>query len=63
MPLILGSGKKILNKIAKKLKKTKKKTSFRHYFWPKRDEIARKREKKILISNSVHTQRGEENFE
>ena len=31
------------------------KTSFWHYFLPKRDEIGREREKKILGPNSVHT--------
>ena len=62
MPFKLGSGKKILNKIAKKFKKIKK-TTFRHYFLPKRDEIGREREKKILLPNSVHTRPGQENSE
>ena len=30
---------------------------------PKRDEIGREREKKILVPNSLHTQPGQENFE
>ena len=46
MSFIFDPGKKILKKIAKKLKKLKK-TSFRHYFLPKRDEIGREREKKF----------------
>ena len=62
MPFILGSGKKTLNKIAKKFKKIKK-TTFRHYFLPKRDEIGQKGERKILVPNSVHTRPGQENSE
>ena len=34
-----------------------------HYFWPKRDEIGRKSEKKLLVPNSVHTRTGQENSE
>ena len=49
--------------MAKKLKKLKKKTSFRHYFLPKWDEIGREREKKILLPNSVHTRPRQENSE
>ena len=49
--------------MAKKLKKLKKKTSFRHYFLPKWDEIGREREKKILLPNSVHTRPRHENSE
>ena len=45
MSFILDPGKKIPKKIEKKIEKTKK-TSFRHYFLPKRDEIGREREKK-----------------
>ena len=30
---------------------------------PKRDEIGRENEKKILVPNSVHTRSGHENFE
>ena len=41
MSFILDPGKKI----PKKIEKTKK-TSFRHYFLPKRDEIGRERERK-----------------
>ena len=38
------------------------KTSSRHYFQPKRDEIGRKSENKILVPNSVH-RLGQENSE
>ena len=62
MSFIFDPGKKILKKIAKKLKKLKK-TSFRHYFLPKRDEIGRERKKKILLPNSVHIRPGQENSE
>ena len=48
--------------IPKKIKKNKK-TSFRQYFQPKRDEIGLKRDKKILVLNSVITQPGQENSE
>jgi len=37
--------------------------SLRHYFLPKRDEIGRESEKKILVPNSVHTRPGQENSE
>ena len=47
IPLTLDPGKKIPKKIQK--------ASFRHYFQPKRDEIGREREKKILVPNSVPT--------
>ena len=33
------------------------------YFYPKRAERGREREKKILVSNSVHTRPGQENSE
>ena len=39
------------------------KTSFWHYFQPKRDVIGREREKKILVPNFVHTRPGQENSE
>ena len=39
------------------------KTSSRHYFSPKRDEIGRKNEIKILQQNSVQTRLGQENSE
>ena len=39
----------------------KLKNLFRHYFKPKRDNIGREREKKILVTNSVHTLPGQEN--
>ena len=41
-------------KNSKKFRKIKK-TPFRHYFYPKRDEIGSKSEKKILVPNSVPT--------
>ena len=37
--------------------------SFRHYFYQKLDDIARETEKKILVSNSVHTRPRQENSE
>ena len=37
------------------------KTSFRNYFYPKRAEIGREREKKIFIPNSVPSRLGLEN--
>ena len=40
-----------------------KKTSFRRYFSPKRDETGRERAKKILLPNSVQTRLGQENSE
>ena len=40
----------IIKKIQKNLK-----TSFRHYFYPNRDEIGLEREKKIVVPNSVPT--------
>ena len=55
-------GKKIQKKKGKKIEKIKK-SSFRHYFLPKWDEIGREREKKILLSNSVHTRPRQENSE
>ena len=42
-------GKKIQKKNGKKIEKIKK-TSFRHYFLPKRDEIGQEREKKKFTS-------------
>ena len=62
MPSILDPGKKIPEKIVKKLKKFKK-TTFRHFFQPGWDEIGQEREKKILLPNSVQTRLGQENFE
>ena len=50
MSFILDPGKKIPKEIEKKIEKTKK-TSFRHYFLPKRDEIGREREKKNFTSD------------
>ena len=61
MPFILDPGKKIQKKIVKKLKKLK--TTSRHYFQPKWDEIGREREKKMLLPNSVQTRLGKENSE
>ena len=49
-------------KNSKKIQKIKK-TSFRHYFQPKRAEIGHNREKTILVPNFVYTRPGEENFE
>ena len=49
IPFMLDTGKKIQKKNVKKIEKIKK-TSFRHYFLPKRDEIGREREKKNLTS-------------
>ena len=46
IPFKLDPGKKIQKKNGKKIEKLKK-TSFRHYFLPKRDEIGREREKKF----------------
>ena len=53
---------KIPNKIAKKIKKTKK-TPYQHYLLAKWDEIGGEREKKILVTTSVHTRPGQENYE
>ena len=47
-------------KKSKKIQKIKK-NSFRHYFQPKWDEIGGEREKKILVTTSVHTRLGHEN--
>ena len=60
IPLILDPGKKILKKNSKQIQKILK-TTFRHYLQPKRDEIGTKREKKILVPNSVHTRPRKEN--
>ena len=59
IPFILDPGKKVPKKIEKK----NYKTSSRHYFYPKRDEINQKSENKILLRNSVHTRPGKENSE
>ena len=59
IPFILDPGMKIPKKIGKKFKKLK--TTFRHYFQPKRDEIGRESEKKILVPNSVRTRPRQEN--
>ena len=61
IPSILDSGEKILKKIAKKLKKLRNISPI--LFLPKRDEIGREKEKKILLSNSVHTRLVQENSE
>ena len=53
IPFILKPGKKIPKKNSKKIQKFSK-TSFRHNFQPKWDEIGRERKKKILGPNSVH---------
>ena len=62
IPFILDPVKKIPKKIAKNFKKFKK-TSFWHNFQPKRDEIGREREKKILGPHSADTGSRQENFE
>ena len=49
-------------KYGKKIQKTKK-TSFRHYFYPKRDEIIRESEKKILVPTFIHSRPELENSE
>ena len=59
IPFILDPGMKIPKKIGKKFKKLK--TTFRHFFQSKRDEMGQEREKKILVPNSVLTQRELEN--
>ena len=59
-------GRKFKKTIPKKFKKNSKikKTTFRRYFQPKRDEIGGEREKKKnLDPNSVHTRPVEGNFE
>ena len=61
MPFKLDPAKKIPKKIVKKFKKFK--TTLQHYFQPKRDEIGREREKKILLPNSVHARPREGNSE
>ena len=61
IPFLLDPGKKIPKKIAKKIKKLK--TSFWYYFQPKRVDMGREKEKKILVPNSVHTQPRQENSE
>ena len=63
IPLMIDPGKKIPKKIGKKFKKLKKKNYFRQYLQPKRDEIGREREKKILGPNSAHTGPRQENSE
>ena len=59
---MLDPGKKIQKKNGKKIEKTKK-TSFRHYFLPKRDEIGWERGKKNLVPNSAHARPRKENSE
>ena len=56
-------GQENSEKNSKKIEKIKK-TSFRHYFLPRRDEIGREREKKKnLHPNSVHARPWQENSE
>jgi len=52
----------VARKFRKKLQKNSK-TYFHHYFSPKRDEIGRESEDKILDKNSIHTRPGQENSE
>ena len=59
IPFLLDPGKKIPKKNSKKNSKNYK-TSSRYYFSPKRDEIGRKSENKILLQYSVHTRPGQE---
>ena len=62
MPFILDLGKKIPKKIAKKFKKLK--NLFPVLFLAKTgQDRPRKREKKNLVPNSVHTQPGQEYYE
>ena len=61
IPFKLNPGKKIPKKIEKNQKI--KKTSFWHYFQPKRGEIGRENDKKNLVPNSFHTRPGQENSE
>ena len=42
--------------------KKNEKTTFHHYFQPKRDEIGRERDKRILDPNSAHTRPGGRKF-
>ena len=56
------NSKKKFQKNSKKIQKIKK-TTFRRYFQPKRDEIGRERDKRILDPNSAHTRPGGENSE
>ena len=58
---ILNPCKKIPKKIARKFKKLK--NLFPEFFQPKRDEIGRERENKILVPNSVLSRPGHENYE
>ena len=60
IPFLLDPRKKIPKKNSKKIQKIKK-TSFLRYFQPKRDEIGREWQKKILDPNSVHTRPEKEN--
>ena len=46
---------------AREFPKKIKKTSFRHYFYPNRDETGRERVKTILVLNFVPTRPGQEN--
>ena len=61
IPLKFDPGGKIQKKNSKKIKKIKK-TTFRRYFQPKRDEIGRERDKRILEPNSAHTRPGGANY-
>ena len=62
IPFVHDPGKKIPKKNSKKIQKTKK-TCFRQYFQPKRDQIGQEREKKILGPNSADTGPRQENSE
>ena len=62
IPFILDSWNKITKKIAKKLRKLKKLFPVLFLAKTERDR-AIKREKKILVPNSVQTRPGKENYE
>ena len=51
MPFKLDPAKKIPKKIVRNSKNLK--TTFRHYFQPKRDEIGQEREKKNLLPKKI----------
>ena len=59
IPFILDPGKKT----PKTIEKIKKKNSFLHYFFPKRDDIGRVRYKQNLVPNSIHSRPGDKNSE
>ena len=62
IPFLLDPGKKISKKNSKKIQKITNPLPG-IFFLPKRDEIGRKSENKILLQNSVHTRPRQENSE